>query len=60
MGFPVMDAEQEYIDMLFELGDLTDEGILLSSIAVREDKDAEPVLIPLSEATEAIAVPKKD
>ncbi len=61
MGFPVMDAEQEYIDMLFELGSLTDESILLSNIAVREDKDdAEPVLIPLSEATEAIAVPKKD
>ena len=60
MGFPVLDAEQAYIDMLFELGTLTEETIHLCSVAVSEDEEAEPVLIPLAEATETITVPKGD
>ena len=60
IGIRVMDAEQEYVDMLFELGTLTEENILLCSVAVYESAEAEPVLIPLSEATETIAVPAKD
>ncbi len=57
MGFPVMDAAQDYIDLLFELGTLTEETIYLCSVAVSENAEADPVLIPLAEAAETIAAP---
>ena len=60
MGIHNLNAEQEFIDLLFELGSLTEENIHLSSVAVRETKEAEPVMIPLSAATETITAPKSE